>query len=78
MAEDWEGNIFCNINLGWYYKRRTVDLSIPVYVEELMQKHQHNTPRRPEHQPHKHNPTEYGKKIQYAESEDATPPLNKD
>ena len=43
-----------------------------------MHKYQHTTPIRPEYQPNQHNPPEYGKKIQYAESADATPPLDKD
>ena len=43
-----------------------------------MHKYQHTTTIRPEYQPNQHNPPEYGKKIQYAESADATPPLHKD
>ena len=43
-----------------------------------MHKFQHTTPRRPEYQPHRHNTPEYGNNIEYAEAEDATPPLDKD
>ena len=46
-AEDWEGKIFCAINLEWDYKERTVDLRIPGYLEKLIHKYQHTTPRRP-------------------------------
>ena len=78
MAEDWGGDLFCAINLGWDYKQRTVDLIILGYVEKLIHKYQHTTPRILEHHPHQHNPPKYGKKIQYVESADDTPPFKKD
>ena len=69
--------MLCVINTEWDYIQRTEDLSILRYGEKVMHKFQHITPIRSDHQSHQHNTPEYGKKIQYAEAEDATPSLDK-
>jgi hypothetical protein len=29
VSEDWDGELFCGITLGWDYENKTVDLSMP-------------------------------------------------
>ena len=41
VSEDWNGNLFCGIELNWNYKERTVDLRIPGYIGKLLHKFQH-------------------------------------
>jgi hypothetical protein len=78
ITVDWEGTLFSGITLKWHYKNRTVDLSMPGYVEAALLKFQHSAPTKPENQPYKHNVPQYGAKIQYVEEADKTPRLNKE
>lgn len=36
LAEDWEGNIYCGINLDWNYDKRYLDISIPFYIQKVL------------------------------------------
>jgi hypothetical protein len=73
---DWEGKLFTGITLAWDYDQRHVTLSMPGYVAAALEEFQHPAPTRREHQPYRHNPPNYGQKIQYTEAEDTTEPLN--
>jgi hypothetical protein len=73
---DWEGTLVCGIKLEWDYEKRTVDLSMPGYVAAALTEFQHPEPTRLEHQPHRHNPPNYGQKIQLTDPIDTTDPLN--
>ena len=59
---DKEGSVFCGITLDWDYENRTVDLSMPGYVEKALVRFKHPTPRKPQHAPYPAAPIEYGKK----------------
>jgi hypothetical protein len=52
VSEDWTGTKYCGLALKWDYTNRTVDVSIPGYIERALQRFQHPTPTRPEHAPH--------------------------
>jgi hypothetical protein len=52
VSEDWTGAKYCGLTLAWDYTKRTVDLSIPGYIERALQSFQHPLPTRPEHAPH--------------------------
>jgi endonuclease I len=52
ISEDWEGKLYCGITLEWDYKNRTVDLSMPGYIEAALHKYQHLKPQRKQHAPH--------------------------
>jgi hypothetical protein len=64
FSTDWDGTVYCGVNLRWDYKNRTVDLSMPGYVTALLNKYQHPTPTRPQHSPHAWTAPNYGAKIQ--------------
>jgi hypothetical protein len=63
ITVDWDGKLFCGISLDWNYTMRTVDLSMPGYVQEALAEFQHLAPTKPEHQPYRHNPPQFGVKI---------------
>jgi hypothetical protein len=77
ITVDWEGKLFCGISLKWDYTNRTVDLSMPGYVEEALLEFQHPLPIKPEHQPYRHRPPQYGVKVQLTDPIDDSPPLDK-
>jgi Reverse transcriptase (RNA-dependent DNA polymerase) len=72
---DWDAKLYSGITLNWDYKNRTVDLSMPEYVETALSRFEHATPSKPEHQPHKHNVPQYGQVMQYVEDPDTSRPL---
>ena len=78
VSEDWEGKLFCGIKLNWNYLTRTVDLSMPGYIDQALHKFQHPNPRKPQHAPHQHQAPQYGTKIQLTEAADTSPILSKD
>ena len=43
---DWAGKRFCGIHLNWDYTNHTCDLSMPGYVEQVLHKFQHPTPKK--------------------------------
>ena len=69
---DWEASLYCGVTLDWNYKTRTCDLSMPGYVQAALEKFKHPTPARPQHSPHRHNPIQYGIKIQLTDTPDQT------
>jgi hypothetical protein len=47
-------------------------------VETALERFKHPTPDKPQHQPHPHNPKQYGQKQQYAETADESPLLGEE
>ena len=41
FTKDWGGTLYCGITLRWNYQNRTVDLSMPGYVDAMLHKYQH-------------------------------------
>jgi hypothetical protein len=39
---DWTGSLYCGITLTWDYKKRTLDISMPGYVEAALHQFQHS------------------------------------
>ena len=77
MTEDWEGERYCGITLKWDYKKRTVQMSLPGYVEAALQRFQHPAPTRAQDAPHRYNKPVYGRKQpQQALQEDDSEPLD--
>jgi hypothetical protein len=64
VTMDWDGLLFCGINIDWNYTECTVTLSMPKYIPKALLKFQHPTLVSPQHQPYKHVPIQYGAKIQ--------------
>jgi hypothetical protein len=77
ITTDWEGESFLGMKLKWDYNARTVDISMPGYIEKALQRFQHPQPRRAEHSPHTYIEPNYGAPIQYTEPTDESPPSTK-
>jgi hypothetical protein len=77
VAMDWDGTLFCGINIDWNYPERTVTLNMPQYIPKALRKFQHPTPALPQHQPYKHVPIQYGSRVQRVDI-DTSEPLSKD
>jgi hypothetical protein len=56
VTMDWDGSLFCGINIGWNYPAGAIDLNLPNYIPNALLKSQHSAPNLPQHQPYKHSP----------------------
>ena len=78
ISEDWQAKLYIGITLKWDYEKRTVDLSMPGYVEAALLRFRHKLKDNKQLSPHKHVAPQYGKKVQYAEPEDAAPLISEE
>ena len=72
------GSLYCGLTLEWDYNERHVDVSMPGYVQRILQRFKHPQPRTPQHSPHKWDRPIYGQKIQYAQDDHDLPILPPD
>ena len=72
---DWEAKQFCGINLTWDYKNRTVDMDMPNYVGNALQRFEH-TKLKAEDSPHHWIAPHYGKATQLTSPPDNSAPLS--
>jgi hypothetical protein len=77
ITTDYEGTSFLGMTLKWDYVNRTVDISMPGYVERALQRFGHHKPPKPEHSPHAWNKPQYGARIQFTEATDMSSPLSR-
>ena len=78
VTEDWSGTLYLAMTLQWDYKARTVDCSMPGYIQKALTRFQHPAPTRPQHSPHAWTPPAYGTAIQFALPPDTSNPLPPD
>ncbi len=78
FSKDWAGQLYCGITLNWDYTKRTVDLSMPGYVQATLHKYQHISPTQAQHAPHTWTVPNYGAKQQLTTPKDTSPPLTPD
>jgi hypothetical protein len=76
ITENWNGDLYSGINLGWNYTVCTCRLSMEDYVDTVLTKYNHQRPKKPILSPYKAVPISYGAKVQYTDDEDTTSPLN--
>ena len=77
VTMDWKGKLYIGISLKWDYTQRTVQLSMPNYIQKALERFKHPKPTRPEHSPHIAQDRQIGVKVQLTEPIDATAPLSK-
>jgi hypothetical protein len=77
VTVDWSGSLFCGITLQWDYTARTVDLSMPGYVEKALNEFHKLPTSKPEHQPYRSKDVQYGVKSQMTDPLDTSPQLDK-
>jgi hypothetical protein len=78
ITQDWDGTLFCGLTLKWDYANRTLDLSMPGYVQKALQRFLHETPVKPTDAPHKWTKPNYGAKTQMTPDADTSPALPKE
>lgn len=75
---DWNGELYCGITLKWDYTKRTVDLTMPGYVQSALHKYQHGKPSRQQHSPYPAETPHYGAKVQLTPPTDKTRPMTQE
>ena len=75
ISIDWSGSQYLGLNLDWDYKRRTVKLSMPKYIKNVLTRYQHESPKRRQHSTHAWTSPTYGKNSQIVKDMPLSPPL---
>jgi hypothetical protein len=73
---DWDGKNYTGLTLDWDYTARTVDISMPGYIEKALARFAHPPPARPHHSPHAWAAPVFGASQQLTAPADTSPPLN--
>ena len=60
VTQDWTGGLYCSITLKWDYAARILDISMPGYAKEALDKFQQPTPTIPQHSPYQWIAPNYG------------------
>ena len=80
ITTDWEGEKFSGINIEWNYDKKHLErsyrLCMKKYINNILIKHDHLIPLKPQLLPHKHREIQYGAKIHTAIDDDTSPPLD--
>jgi hypothetical protein len=50
LKVDQMGSLYCGITIKWDYNKQTVNLSMPGYVQAVLEEFKHPSPKGPEHQ----------------------------
>jgi hypothetical protein len=64
------------MTLEWNYTDVHVTISMPGYIQKALQRFTHPIPTEPKHSPHAWKAPAYGAKIQYADPQDTSLPLD--
>ena len=72
VTTDCKGKLYSSITLKWYYDARTVNISIPGYVQAQLHKYHHQKPRQPEHSPYCYERSQYGVKQKLTKDTDTS------
>ena len=76
ITENWEVDLYADINLKWDYTHSTCRLTMDNYISDLRLKWNHPNPKKRQLPPYKYTPIAYGSKIQYATDPPFSPPLD--
>ena len=74
MTIAMSGTHYLGLTLHWNYKQRTVDLSMPGYIQRALERFQHPFPSKPQHSPHAAPPSFFGKEIPPSADPPISPP----
>jgi hypothetical protein len=64
ITTDWSGLLYLGMTLTWDYSHHTIDITMPGYVKNALDRFQHNAHGRPQHYPHAWQRPQYGKQPQ--------------
>ena len=71
ISLDWKGDLYCGIKLDWDYNKRHLDISMPGYVDKLLQRFEHEK-KKNQHCPYPAQPRKFGAASQEPLKEDTT------
>jgi len=75
ISIDSKGTNYCGLTLMWDYPNRSLEISMPTYIPNLLEHLKFQQSHR-ENSPHTHTIPVYGQKVQYEEDKPPLPPLN--
>lgn len=64
ITQDWTSKRYSGMSLKWDYKNRSVQVSMPGYIQAMLHKYQHPKPARPQHAPSYSPPPQFDKTLQ--------------
>ncbi len=73
---DWQGELYCRIQLDWHYNERYVDISMQTYVSKQLVQYNHKPSTRHQACPYKPAPIKYEKNSNLITPEEESPSLN--
>ena len=77
VTQDCMGGLYCGITLKWDHTTRLLEISIPGYMEDVLQKFQHPIPTTPYTFPRQYTSPNYGSTaLQLVHPTDYLPSLN--
>ena len=76
ITVDWSGRKYVGISLKWDYQNRTLETSVPGFVQKALHQLQPPKPGKPQHAPAKAVPINYGAKHKEAMPEDNSAQLS--
>ena len=71
ITVDEHGTKFLGLSIKWNYKAGWVEISMPGYVKKALLRFQHVAKGRRQHAPHPWNVPTYGRKVQFAKTDDS-------
>jgi hypothetical protein len=77
ITTDYNGTTFLGMTLDWDYTNRTVDISMPGYIDRGLQRFEHTKPIQPENSPHAWTTPQYGAPVQFSDAPDTSDPMSK-
>ena len=69
LTKNWHGDKYCGLDLEWDYSGRKARISMKGYIEKVLQRFKHTTPKNSQDSPRKHTEPAYGQKVQYSKEE---------
>ena len=75
ISKDWDGKLYCGLNLEWEYYKREVMVSMQNYVTKALHKFQQPTSKRTQYAPHQWTHPNYGVTKQLATPLDTSLPI---
>ena len=76
ISIDWVGKHYCGLTYDWQYNKSYVDVSMPNYIEKLLNKFNHAAPKIKQYAPHVWPQKLYGQSTQLATQEDTSEKLH--
>jgi hypothetical protein len=73
---DWTGSLYIGITLQWDYDAKTVDISMPGYIEKAVQRFNHTSSQRKQDSPYEWARPKYRHNLQLAEPPGESPLLD--